>query len=86
MVDIDQNRCDEFVDELGPKHAGFGVDLTYTALLPALVQNVESTLGKIDVLVNFAGVIKRADDLFLVSESDFDLQMDINVKVPFFLS
>jgi NAD(P)-dependent dehydrogenase (short-subunit alcohol dehydrogenase family) len=86
VVDIDQAQCDEFAQELGPRHAGFGVDLTDTARLSSLVEKIDSTLGKIDVLVNIAGVIKRADDLFQVSESDFDFQMDINVKVPFFLS
>lgn len=86
VVDLDQARCDEFAAELGRQHAGFGVDLTNTAGLPSLVEKVESTLGKIDVLINIAGVIKRADDLFEVSESDYDFQMDINVKVPFFLS
>jgi NAD(P)-dependent dehydrogenase (short-subunit alcohol dehydrogenase family) len=86
VVDIDQTRCNEFAAELGSQHAGFGVDLTDTARLPSLVEKVESTLGKIDVLVNIAGVIKRADDLFQVTEADFDFQMGINVKVPFFLS
>ena len=33
VVDIDQARCDEFAAELGPQHAGFGVDLTDTARL-----------------------------------------------------
>lgn len=86
VVDIDQDLCDEFASKLGPQHAGFGIDLTDTARLAPLVKKIEHTLDKIDVLVNIAGVIKRADDLFQVSESDFDFQMDINVKVPFFLS
>ena len=86
VVDIDQDLCDKFAAKLGPQHAGFGIDLTDTARLAPLVKKIEQTLDKIDVLVNIAGVIKRADDLFQVSESDFDFQMDINVKVPFFLS
>lgn len=86
VVDLDQAQCDEFATGLGSEHAGFGVDLTDIAELSSLVEKVEGSLGKIDVLVNIAGVIKRADDLFEVTESDFDFQMDINIKVPFFLS
>lgn len=86
VVDLDQTQCNEFATGLGSEHAGFGVDLTDIAELPSLVEKIEGSLGKIDVLVNIAGVIKRADDLFEVTESDFDFQMDINIKVPFFLS
>ena len=86
VIDIDQSRCEQFAAKLGNQHAGFGVDLTDTAQLPTLVNKIESTLGKIDVLVNIAGVIKRSDNLFDVTEADFDSQMSINVKVPFFLS
>ena len=86
IVNLDQTRCDEFAAELGPRHAGFGVDLTHMAQLGPLVENVEMKLGKVDVLVNIAGVIKRSDDVFQISEADFDCQMDINVKTPFFLS
>ena len=39
VVDIDQAQCDEFAQELGPQHAGFGVDLTDTARLPSLETN-----------------------------------------------
>ena len=86
IVNLDQILCDEFAAKLGPQHAGFGADLTDIAQLVPLVENVETTLGKVDVLVNIAGVIKRSEDLFQISESDFDSQMDINVKTPFFLS
>ena len=86
VVDLDQSKCDAFCEQLGAGHAGFGADLTQSNTLPALVNNIESTLGPIDVLVNIAGIILRADDLFQVTEADYDKQMAINLKVPFFLS
>ena len=87
VVDIDQARCDEFAAGTGAATRRFRRRSDrYRTLALRLLKKVETTLGKIDVLVNIAGVIKRADDLFQVSESDFDFQMDINVKVPFFLS
>ncbi len=86
VVDLDQSRCDSLAKNFGGKHAGFGFDLTKTNQLPTLVENIENTLGPIDVLVNIAGIILRADDLFQVTEADYDKQMAINLKVPFFLS
>ena len=86
VVDLDQSKCDEFCQKLGAGHAGFGVDLTRADTIPTLVKNIENTLGPIDVLVNIAGIILRADDLFQVTEADYDKQMAINLKVPFFLS
>ncbi len=85
VVDLDQARCDALAAELGDTHAGFAADLTDTNGLPGLVANIESALGPVDVLVNIAGIILRNDDLLSVSEADFDKQMSINVKAPFFL-
>lgn len=86
LVDLEQTRCSDFAAELGKNHKGYGCDLTDTASLLALVKNVEKTLGPIDVLINIAGIIIRADDIFSVSEQDFDKQMAINLKAPFFLT
>lgn len=85
VVDIDQARCDDLAAELGDRHAGFGADLTAIGDLPGLVSNIAVKLGPIDVLVNIAGIILRNDDLFSVTEADFEKQMSINLKVPFFL-
>ncbi len=86
VVDLEQGRCSEFAAQLGSNHRGFGCDLTNTKSLGSLVENIEQTLGPIDILVNIAGIIIRADDIFSVSEQDFDKQMAINLKAPFFLT
>ncbi len=86
VVDLEPGRCSEFAAELGYNHRGYGCDLTDTTSLGSLVENIEQTLGSIDVLVNIAGIIIRADDIFSVSEQDFDKQMAINLKAPFFLT
>lgn len=85
VVDIDQARCDTVAAELGDRHAGFGADLTVTDGLAGMVSDVENALGPVDVLVNIAGIILRTDDLLSVSEADYDKQMSINLKAPFFL-
>ena len=37
-------------------------------------------------MVNVAGVILRNDDVLSVTEAEFDTQMAVNLKAPFFLS
>ena len=86
VVDIDQNACKAVARELGDGHAGWGMDLREFAELDGLVATIAETLGPIDILVNIAAVIKRADDLFSVTEADWDAQHDVNLKALFFLS
>jgi NAD(P)-dependent dehydrogenase (short-subunit alcohol dehydrogenase family) len=85
VVDRAQEACDNVVASLGNGHAGFAADLRDVAALPALVAEVEARLGLPTVLVNVAGVILRADVL-AATEADWDLQHDVNLKAPFFLT
>ena len=86
IVDLNQSTLTAKVESLGARHAGFGADLTDVAVLPGLVSDIEAALGPVSVLVNIAGVILRNDDLLSVTESEFDTQMSVNLKAPFFLS
>lgn len=86
VVDIAEEPAAELAGALGGGHAGFGADLRQTAGLPGLVERIETALAPIDVLVNIAGVILRTDDLFSVTEADWDAQNDINLKALFFLT
>jgi len=70
----------------GARHAGFGADLREVAGLPDLVARIEARLGPASILVNVAGIIRRSHDVFAVTEADWDLQHDTNLKAVFFLS
>ncbi|MEP1085175.1 3-ketoacyl-ACP reductase [Algoriphagus sp.] len=53
----------------------------------AIVSGMIAKFGKIDVLINNAGVAPRTrNDVFDISEEDFDQLMDINMKGTFFLT
>lgn len=52
----------------------------------ALVERVESELGKIDILVNNAGLSPLYPSLDEVTEALFDKVIDVNLKGPFRLS
>ena len=57
------------------------VDLTERGAIDALMAKA----GDIDILVNCAGIIRRADAVDF-SEEDWDAVMEINLKAVFFLS
>lgn len=86
VVDLSQDATTAVAASFGPAHAGFGADLRDIASLDPLVGRIADALGPVDVLVNIAGIIKRTDDLFSVTEADWDAQHDINLKALFFLS
>ncbi|MBX9708948.1 MAG: 2-dehydro-3-deoxy-D-gluconate 5-dehydrogenase KduD [Caulobacteraceae bacterium] len=50
-----------------------------------IVEEATEALGPIDVLVNNAGIIRRADAVDF-TETDWDAVMDVNLKSVFFLS
>jgi NAD(P)-dependent dehydrogenase (short-subunit alcohol dehydrogenase family) len=63
----------------------FPFDLTTTARLPALVEQVVARAGRIDVLINNAG-INRPLLALDVSEPDWDAILAVNLKAVFFLA
>ena len=50
-----------------------------------VVEAVVAAIGRIDILVNSAGIVQRGD-LFAVTPADWDAVMDVNLKSAFFLS
>ena len=60
-------------------------DLTGPQDFRAVVAAVVAEIGRIDILVNSAGIIQRGD-LFDVTAEDWDAVMDVNLKSAFFLS
>ena len=53
----------------------------------AVMQKIDSTFGRLDVLVNNAGVAPKVRmDILKTTEESFDFVLDINLKGTFFLS
>ena len=68
---------------LGRTSMSIGADLSHIGQIQCLVQESVRALGKLDILVNNAGVEKNADFL-AVTEADYDLIMNVNLKGVFF--
>ena len=71
------------IRELGRRTAAVHADLSRVRDVERLVAESVERLGSLDILVNNAGIEKHAD-FWNVSEAEYDLVMDVNLKGPFF--
>ena len=80
LADVDDARGQALASELGGVHQH--CDVGDKAQVDALVEATLARHGRIDVLVNNAGIFKAADFLE-VSEADFDAVLRVNLKGSF---
>ncbi len=87
VVDLSAEKVDAVVAEMdvGP-HLPLAVDLRRIANHAGLFEAVSARFGGLDVLVCAAAVLVRRDSVDEVSEADWDLQHDVNLKATFFLN
>ncbi|HYJ18122.1 MAG TPA: beta-ketoacyl-ACP reductase [Burkholderiales bacterium] len=82
VCDLDLTAVDDVVARIisgGGKATGFRVNVTDKASISAMVQGVMDKYGRIDVLVNNAGIVD--DALFRkMSDEQFERVIDINLK------
>lgn len=86
VVDVDQTRVDALVAEMeGGPHLAIAHDLRPVSGHAELIAKVVGAFGRLDVLVQTAAVLIRRASVFDVSEADWDIQHDVNLKASFFL-
>lgn len=73
------------VESYGGKAIGIVADLTKKEEIEKITAICEEQYGKIDILVNCAGVV-YLDDAENISEEIWDKTMAVNLKAPFMLS
>ena len=69
----------------GGRARAFRADLTSVTDIERLVADVDGEFGRLDILVNSASVFYRRP-LEEITELDWDNNLDINLKAPFFLA
>jgi len=82
LCDMDQASVDEALAAIkaeGLQAMGFIVDVTKRATIDAMVQAIMAKHGRIDVLVNNAGIVMDAQ-LKKMSDAAFDKVIDVNLK------
>jgi glucose 1-dehydrogenase len=73
------------IEDAGGKAIVLQGDVSKMADLERLLDETWKQLGGCDILVNNAGVEKSAD-FWEVTEEDYDMVLDVNLKGPFFLA
>jgi NAD(P)-dependent dehydrogenase (short-subunit alcohol dehydrogenase family) len=88
VVDLDRERCEAVVAgfEAPERHLAIGADLGELAAQEAVLRGVHHELGRFDVLAHLAAVLRRRDTIDDVTEEDWDVQLDVNLKATFFLN
>ena len=91
ICDVKEEVGQRLVEALGPGAAFYKVDVSSRGAVQAWIDDVASKYGRIDVLVNNAGITRDAQLVKVqdgtvvkqMSEADFDLVVSINLKGVF---
>lgn len=82
VCDVNQGGIDAVVSDLvasGAEAVGHVVDVTNKVQIAEMVAAVKAQFGRIDVLVNNAGIVQDAQ-LTKMTEEQFDRVIDVNLK------
>jgi 2-deoxy-D-gluconate 3-dehydrogenase len=82
---VESGGTKALIEGLGRKYLEIKADLTSLEPVNRIIAETVKKFGRIDVLVNNAGIIRREDSINF-TEKDWDDVMNINVKTLFFLS
>ena len=88
LLDVREPEAKSAAQQLrdeGYKAAGFGVDVTQKDQVVAAVQAVIDQWGRIDILINNAGICPLTS-LVEISEAEWDLVLGVNLKGAFLCS
>jgi 3-oxoacyl-[acyl-carrier protein] reductase len=82
VVGRDLGRAQTAAEEIGHGARGFAADIAEVAQATRLVEEVEQALGRVDVLVNNAG-LTRDNLLMRLKDDDWDAVLNANLRGAF---
>ncbi|MDE7274138.1 MAG: 2-dehydro-3-deoxy-D-gluconate 5-dehydrogenase KduD [Lachnospiraceae bacterium] len=88
VIGVARRSCKETADQIkaiGGNFTEIIADLSDINVISHIVEEADKAYGRVNILVNNAGIIKRCDSVE-VSLADWDAVIDLNEKMVFFLS
>lgn len=79
ILDLDADAARAAAEDLGDGHAGLRCDVADPAQCAEAVATALSAFGRLDVLVNNAGV-SQSDKLMEITQEKFDLVIDVSLR------
>jgi NAD(P)-dependent dehydrogenase (short-subunit alcohol dehydrogenase family) len=84
VSDLQQDACDRFAAELGPRAVAIAADVSKEEDIRRLVDTAVSRLGPLDVLVNNAGIGEKAVPIEEKPAKDWQRVIDTNLSSVFY--
>jgi len=85
LLDLDGAAAQAAAAAIGPQHRGWACDVRDAARCNAVVAEVVAALGRVDTLVNNAGV-SQAHRIMDSSPDDYDIVMDVSLRGAYHMS
>jgi 2-deoxy-D-gluconate 3-dehydrogenase len=82
---VEMAETQKRIEEAGARFLGIVADLMSIVPIGGIVEKAVDVFGKVNILVNNAGIIRR-QDLVDFTEDDWDSVMNLNLKTVFFFS
>lgn len=81
----DDSELKKEVENMGRRYHSVTVSLTTPGAIHSLMKEVLAAYGHIDILLNFANILKKEDTL-QITRQEFDTAIDLNITAAFFLT
>ncbi|RVU18762.1 SDR family NAD(P)-dependent oxidoreductase [Methylobacterium oryzihabitans] len=85
ILDLDAGQAEEAARDLGPGHLGLACNVTDKAACLAAADEIVSRLGRIDVLINNAGITQPLKIMDIAPEN-YDAVTDVNLRGTLYMS
>jgi NAD(P)-dependent dehydrogenase (short-subunit alcohol dehydrogenase family) len=85
LLDVSKEKGEAAAEEIGSGACFMECDITDEGQCKAVAEKVKEQFGRVDVLVNCAGVIRRKSVVDL-TEEDWDIVIDVGLKGTFLVS
>jgi NAD(P)-dependent dehydrogenase (short-subunit alcohol dehydrogenase family) len=85
LLDLEQANPAAAAAELGPQHIGLVANVTDKAACEAAAAEIVKRLGRIDVLVNNAGITQPRKTLDITA-ADYDAVLDVSLRGTLYMS